>query len=99
MRRYVFVAQVFTLLIGFYAMCAALIAGLVALTAVVFRSNVTTSAATTLLFVTLAAIFVVIRGVFVSPRFKARDIVGIEVRPVEQPTLWRHIRQLASQVG
>ena len=34
MRRYVFVAQVFTLLIGFYAMCAALIAGLVALTAV-----------------------------------------------------------------
>jgi Zn-dependent protease with chaperone function len=99
MRRYVFIARVLALLIGFYVMCAALIAGLVTLTALAFRAKVTTSAATTLLFVTLAASFVVIRGVFVSTRVKARDIVGIEVYPAGQQALWLHVRHLASMVG
>jgi Zn-dependent protease with chaperone function len=94
-----FVAQVLALLIGFYVMCAALVAGLATLTIVAFRVMGTNRATVALLLVTLAAIFVVIRAVFVSTHLKARDIVGIEVRPAEQPAFWGRIRELASLVG
>jgi Zn-dependent protease with chaperone function len=99
MRRYVFVAQVLVLLVGFYLMCAALVAGLIVLTVLVIDAGNSNRAAVALIFVTLAAIFVVIRGVFVSTHVRARHIVGIAVTPAEQPALWARIRQLAAQVG
>jgi Zn-dependent protease with chaperone function len=99
MRRYVFVAQVLGLLVGFYLMCVALVAGLAALTVLAFNARHAGRAAVFLALVTLAAIFVVIRGVFVSTHLRARHVVGITVTPAEQPALWARIRQLAAQVG
>jgi Zn-dependent protease with chaperone function len=90
---------VFGLLIGFYLMCAALVVGLILLTAFGFASLGSNRLTILLLLVTLAAIFVVIRGVFVSTRVRARNIVGIAVTPAQQPALWARIRELATQVG
>src|SRR5690349_18578438 len=99
MRRYVYVAQILGLLIGFYVMCAALVAGLIALDAFVFSIDGAARAGVALLAVTLAAIFVVVRGVFVSTRLRHRHVVGIRVTEVEQPALWARIRELAARVG
>ena len=99
MRRYAYVAQVLGLLIGFYLMCAALVAGLIALTVVVFDTTGADRASFALLVVTLAAIFVVIRGVFVSTHVRARHVVGVEVTPAQQPALWARIHELAARVG
>lgn len=98
MRRYMLVAQVFALLIGFYVISAALVAGLLIATVLAarFGAGAYTVALT---LVTVAAIFVVVRGVFASTRVKARDIVGVEVRQADQPALWTRIQRLASQVG
>jgi Zn-dependent protease with chaperone function len=99
MRRYAYVAQILSLLIGFYVICAALVAGLVALDAFVFSIDGAERAGVALLAVTLAAIFVVLRGVFVSTRLRHRHVVGIAVTQAEQPALWARIRELATQVG
>jgi hypothetical protein len=85
MRRSVFVAQVLALLAGFYVLCAALVAALVALTYLGFDLLGTNKLTVVLLLVTLAAIFVVIRGVFVSTHVKAREIAGIRVPPPNSP--------------
>src|SRR6266516_668165 len=98
MRRFVFVAQVLGLLIGFYLICAALIAGLIAVTVVAFDAAGANRGTFALLLVTLSGIFVVLRGVFVSTRVRTRAIVGIRVTPAEQPALWDRIRQLATRV-
>jgi Zn-dependent protease with chaperone function len=99
MRRILFVVQVVGLLLGFYVMCAALVAGLITLT--VLEINVVGSGrlSVLLIVVTLAAIFVVARGVFVSTHVRARDIVGVEVTPAQQPALYARIRELAARVG
>jgi Zn-dependent protease with chaperone function len=99
MRRYAFVAQIIGLLIGFYVMCAALVVGLILLTYLSFDQGNSARLSVALLAVTLAAIFVVVRGVFVSTHVRTRDIVGIQVTPAEQPALWERIRQLAVRVG
>ncbi len=99
MRRYTYVAQVLSLLIGFYLMCAALVAGLVTASVVGFAESGVNRLTAFLLLLTLAGIFVVLRGVFVSTHIRARNIVGIEVTPAEQPALWERIRYLAEQVG
>src|SRR2546423_9547241 len=99
MRRYLFVAQILSLLIGFYVICAALVAGLIALDVFVFSLGGAERAGVALLAVTLAAIFVVLRGVFVSTRLRHRHVVGIKVPETEQPALWARIRELAAQVG
>jgi Zn-dependent protease with chaperone function len=99
MNRYLFVARVFALLIGFYLLCAGLIAGLIALTVVAINTVGMNRGTGLLLLVTLAAVFVVLRGVFVSTRVRARDIVGVAVTPDEQPALWARIRELARRVG
>jgi Zn-dependent protease with chaperone function len=99
MRRYAYVAQIISLLIGFYLICAALVAGLIALDTFVFSIDGAERAGVALLAVTLAAIFVVVRGVFVSTRLRQRHVVGIKVTEAEQPALWARIRELAVQVG
>jgi Zn-dependent protease with chaperone function len=99
MRRYAYVAQVFGLLIGFYLMCAALVVGLIVVTVLGFGWLGSNRLTILLLLVTLGAIFVVLRGVFVSTRVRTRHIVGVVVTPAQQPALWARIRQLAAQVG
>jgi Zn-dependent protease with chaperone function len=99
MRSNAFVVQVLGLLIGFYLLCTALVVGLVLLTVRGFEASGVNRATILLLLVTLAGIFVVVRGVFVSTRVRSRDIVGIEVSPAEQPALWQRVRQLAELVG
>lgn len=99
MRRSVFVVQVLGLLAGFYVLCAALIAALVTLTYWGFDLLGGNKLTVLLLLVTLAAIFVVLRGVFVSTHVKAHEIAGVLVTPAEQPMLWARVRQLAAQVG
>jgi Zn-dependent protease with chaperone function len=98
-RRYAFVAQVLGLLAGFYLICAALVAGLTTLTIVGFAEVGANRLTVFLLVVTLAAAFVVIRGVFVSTHLRTRDIVGVEVTAADQPALWARVHQLAAQVG
>jgi Zn-dependent protease with chaperone function len=99
MRRYLYVAQVLSLLIGFYLVCVALVVGLGAITVFGFRAGGANRVTFLLLLITCAGIFVVVRGVFVSTRVKARHIVGIQVSEAEQPALWTRIRDLAAQVG
>jgi Zn-dependent protease with chaperone function len=99
MRRYAFVAQVLGLLIGFYLLCAALVVGLVVLAFVALKEGGTNRLTVVLFLVALASIFVVLRGMFVSTRLRARHIVGIELAPADQPALWERIRQLAARVG
>lgn len=99
MRSNAFVVQVLGLLIGFYLLCAALVVGLVLVTVFGFEAGGVNRATIFLFLITLAGIFVVIRGVFVSTRVRSRHIVGIEVSPAEQPELWQRVRQLAEQVG
>jgi Zn-dependent protease with chaperone function len=99
MRRYAFVAQILALLIGFYLICLGLVAGLIALTVVEVDTVANPKLTVFLVIITLAAIFVVLRGIFVSTRLRAKDIVGIQVTEAEQPALWYRIRQLAQRVG
>ena len=99
MRRYAFVAQVLGLLAGFYLICIALVAGLTALTVVGFAEAGVNRLTLFLSLVTLAAAFVVVRGVFVSTHLRVRDIAGVEVTAADQPALWHRVHQLAAQVG
>jgi Zn-dependent protease with chaperone function len=99
MRRILFVGQVVGLLLGFYVMCAVLVAGLVTLTVLEIEDVGNGRLTVLLIAVTLAAIFVVVRGVFLSTHMRARDIVGIEATPAQQPALHARIRDLAARVG
>jgi Zn-dependent protease with chaperone function len=99
MRRTSFAVQVLGLLVGFYVMCLALIAALVTLTVLAFEYLGVNRFSFLLLLVTVAGIYIVLRGLFASARIKAKNVVGIAVRPTEQPALWQHVRQLAAKVG
>lgn len=99
MRRYLYVGQVLGLLVGFYLVCALLVGGFVGLTVAAFAFGGVNRLSLLLAVVTLAAIFVVIRGVFVSTHVRTRDIVGVEATPAAEPALWARIRHLAQQVG
>ena len=99
MRRYLYVGQVLALLVGFYLVCAALVGGFVGLTVAAFAFGGVNRLSVLLVVVTLAAIFVVVRGVFVSTHLRARDVVGVEATPAAEPALWARVRQLAQQVG
>jgi hypothetical protein len=76
MRRYLYVGQVLALLVGFYLVCALLVAALLGLTVAAFAYGGVNRLSLLLVLVTLAAIFVVVRGVFVSTHVRSRDIVA-----------------------
>jgi Zn-dependent protease with chaperone function len=48
---------------------------------------------------TAVALYVVVRGVFVSTRVRHRHIVGVMVTDRDEPALWERVRFLARAVG
>ena len=99
MRRARFAVQVLALLIGFYVMCIAMIAALATVTVLSFKYIGVNRISFLLLLVTVGGMYIVLRGLFASARIKAKHVVGIAVRPTEQPALWQHVRELAAAVG
>jgi Zn-dependent protease with chaperone function len=97
------VVKLIALLLGFYLLCLLLIAVLVAIDVVAFHYLGDHSSADRILgllvFATLGAVFIVIRGVFVSTRVRRKDLPGVPVTPAQQPALWQRVRAMAETAG
>ncbi|HEY7176690.1 MAG TPA: M48 family metalloprotease, partial [Micromonosporaceae bacterium] len=103
MNRTLHAVKVIGLLLGFYVLCLALVGGLIALDVVVtsgIGSHAPLLRELVLLYVVTAiALYIVVRGVFVSTRVRHRDVVGITVTEQDEPALWQRVRFLARSVG
>jgi len=103
MRRLVHAARVIGLLLGFYALCAAILAALIVGDVLVTQQAGSTPAldreVAILYLLTAVALYIVIRAVFVSTRVRHRDVVGIMVSERDEPALWDRVRFLARSVG
>ncbi|HZD99987.1 MAG TPA: M48 family metalloprotease [Micromonosporaceae bacterium] len=103
MRRIVHALTVVVLLAGFYVLCLAILAALVALDVVVTKADASAPAlareVAIAYLLTAVAVYVVVRGVFVSTRVRHRHIVGVMVTDRDEPALWERVRFLARAVG
>ena len=103
MRRIVHALTVVVLLAGFYVLCLAILATLVALDVVVTKADASAPAlareVAIAYLLTAVAVYVVVRGVFVSTRVRHRHIVGVMVTDRDEPALWERVRFLARAVG
>ena len=103
MRRILHALIVVALLVGFYVLCLALLAALIAVDIAVTRADVSTPAlvrgVTIAYLLTAVALYIVVRGVFVSTRVRHRHIVGVMVTDRDEPALWERVRFLARAVG
>jgi Zn-dependent protease with chaperone function len=101
MRIFMRALQIVGLLLGFYVLCALLIAALIGLDVFAFESidDGGGRVALLLLVATVGAIVIVLRGVFVSTRVRRKDLPGIAVSRTDEPMLWQHITNLATAAG
>ncbi len=102
MRRIFHALTVVMLLAGFYVLCLAILAALIALDVVVTKADASTPAlareVAIAYLLTAVALYVVVRGVFVSTRVRHRHIVGVMVTDRDEPALWERVRFLARAV-
>jgi Zn-dependent protease with chaperone function len=93
--------KVVGLLLGFYLICFGLVAGLLVADVLVSigveHALALLKLALFLYLATIAAIIIMIRGVFVSIRM--RKPPGVAVTPAQEPALWRRVTELAAMVG
>ncbi len=100
MRNTTFAIKVIGLLVGFYVLCVGIVGGLIVLDMLAIRFSNWSGAGRIvilLLLATLAAIIVVVRGVFVSIR--SRKPPGVKIIKAEEPVLWQRVQDLAAAVG
>lgn len=103
MRRIFHALTVVALLLGFYVLCLGILTALIALDVVVTKADASTPAlgreVAIAYLLTAAAVYVVVRGAFVSTRVRHRHIVGVMVTDRDEPALWERVRFLAQAVG
>lgn len=99
-------ARIVALLLGYYALCVAIIVGLCVADGYAgqYESDHSSDPGVTRLFIILlvisiGGIIISVRGMFVSTRTRKKHLPGIAVTRAEQPELWAHVIELAQRAG
>jgi Zn-dependent protease with chaperone function len=103
MRTFARALQIVALLLGFYALCVLLIAGLIVLDVLAVKASDHVPGlgrfVAVLVVATIGACVIVLRGVFVSTRVRRRHLPGIVVSRTDEPALWQRVVDLARAAG